>query len=326
MRRLTAGLHGGQLFDKAMRVSHTAPSLLLLIPAYNEEHRIEPVLRDYAEYFKRHYAGEFQLVVVLNGCVDDTIGVVRRVARDYTCISALEIPDPIGKGGALIEGLKLAPLADLIGYVDADGATAPPAFHDLLRSADKAECVIGSRWIPGSVLHQSQSGKRQFASRVFHAIVQLLFWMNIHDTQCGAKVMHRTAVEKVHSALRITDMAFDINLLYALKRAGCRILELPTEWTDKMGSKVVLGRTSLTMLLSAIRMRLIYSPLYRWLRPLRPIETWLYRKLKAPVPLSRTETKRANVKQEGKAGWVLLWLLGVPIPVLLILFLMRGCA
>jgi hypothetical protein len=29
--------------------------------------------------------------------------------------------------------------------------------------------------------------------------------------------------------------------------------------------------------------------------------------------------------EEGKVGWVLLWLLGVPIPVLLILFLLRGC-
>jgi hypothetical protein len=34
----------------------------------------------------------------------------------------------------------------------------------------------------------------------------------------------------------------------------------------------------------------------------------------------------ANRKlEEGKVGWVLLWLLGVPIPVLLILFLLRGC-
>ena len=47
------------------------PSLLLLIPAYNEEARIEPVLREYAEYFRKNYAGECQLVVVLNGCVDD---------------------------------------------------------------------------------------------------------------------------------------------------------------------------------------------------------------------------------------------------------------
>jgi hypothetical protein len=37
--------------------------------------------------------------------------------------------------------------------------------------------------------------------------------MNIHDTQCGAKVMRRKAIETVHSSLRIADMAFDINLL-----------------------------------------------------------------------------------------------------------------
>jgi hypothetical protein len=30
-------------------------------------------------------------------------------------------------------------------------------------------------------------------------------------------------------------------------------------------------------------------------------------------------------EQAGKAGWILLWLLGVPIPILIILFLIRGC-
>jgi len=260
-------------------------SLLLLIPAYNEADRIEPVLRDYAGYFQQHYAGKFQLVVILNGCRDNTLGVVQRVAAEFPSIRALEFKDPIGKGGALIEGLKLASLADLVGYVDADGATPPRAFHELVKRMDEADCVIGSRWVSGAILHQEQTRKRQFASRAFHLIVQFLFWMNIRDTQCGAKVMRREAIEEIHSRLRIADMAFDINLLYSLKHAGYRILEVPTEWTDKIGSKVTLGRTSLVMLLSAIRIRLIYSPFYNWLRPLRPVEAWIYRKLKAPQPL-----------------------------------------
>lgn len=260
-------------------------SLLLLIPAYNEEQRIEPVLREYGAFFRDNYKGKFQLVVVLNGCRDDTIGVVRRVAKDFFSISAIEFPDPIGKGGALIEGLRLAPLADIIGYVDADGATAPPAFLDLVRHLEEADCVIGSRWIKGAVLHQAQTNRRQFASRIFHLIVQSFFWMNIRDTQCGAKVMKRQAVEKVHSQLRISDMAFDINLLYSLKRAGLRILEVPTEWTDKVGSKVVLGRTSMTMLASVIRLRLVYSPLKPLLRRFAWLEAWIYRTLRAPAPL-----------------------------------------
>ena len=264
-----------------------APSVLLLIPAYNEEQRIEPVLRAYAQHFRKHYAGKFQIVVVLNGCFDDTIGVVRRVAVDFPEVRTLNFPAPIGKGGALIEGLALAPNADLIGYVDADGATSPAAFHELARRCGEADCVIGSRWLPGAVLHQAQTNRRQFASRVFHAVVQLLFWMNIRDTQCGAKIMRRTAVEKVHSRLCIADMAFDINLLHELKREGLRVLEVPTEWTDQIGSKVRLGRTSLAMLLSVIRLRLIYSPFYRWLRLLRPLETWVYLKLSAPPPRPR---------------------------------------
>ena len=268
------------------------PSLLILIPAYNEERRIEPVLRDYAQFFGTHYSGKFQLDVVLNGCTDNTLGVVQRVAAEYPAVRALEFKEPIGKGGALIEGLKLALHADLIGYVDADGATPPHAFLDLVRHIGAADCVIGSRWLPGAVIHQSQTGNRQFASRVFHLIVQLLFWLNIRDTQCGAKVMKREAVEKIHSNLSIADMAFDINLLVALKRAGFRIQEVPTEWTDQAGSKVALGRSSLTMFLSVVRVRLIYSPFYKLLRPLRPLEGWVYTRLRAPRPLAGPDLKK----------------------------------
>jgi glycosyltransferase involved in cell wall biosynthesis len=283
-------------------VTPPAPSLLLLIPAYNEESRIQPVLLEYAEYFHEHYAGKFQLTVVLNGCRDNTIGVVQKVAEAYPAVHFLDFPEPIGKGGALIEGLKLAPLADLIGYVDADGATGPRAFHDLVKRGDEADCIIGSRWLPGAVLHQSQSGRRRFASRVFHAIVEFFFRMKIRDTQCGAKVMHRKAVEKIHGSLRIADMAFDINLLYALKRAGFKVLEVPTEWTDKIGSKVALGRTSFVMLLSVIRLRLFYSPLYKWLRPLSPLEGWIYTKLRAPRPRHGPGPEGKNSGDAKKSG------------------------
>ena len=267
------------------------PSLLILIPAYNEERRIEPVLRDYARFFQENYQGKFQIVVVLNGCTDNTLGVVQKVAAELPMVRVDEFKEPIGKGGALIEGLKLASQGDLIGYVDADGATPPRAFLELVKQIGDADCVIGSRWMPGAIIHQSQASRRQFASRAFHVIVQLLFWLNIRDTQCGAKVMRREVVEKIHDHLRIADMAFDINLLVSIKRAGFRIREVPTEWTDKIGSKVTLGRTSLTMFLSVLRIRLIYSPLYKWLRPLRPLEAWIYKKLHQPQPLPAPETK-----------------------------------
>lgn len=271
----------------------TEPSLLLLIPAYNEEARIEPVLREYGRYFLEHYRGKFQLVVVLNGCRDNTRGVVEKVAKDFPSISLLDFPEPIGKGGALIEGLKLAPLADVIGYVDADGASPPHALHALVKRIGEADCVIGSRWLPGAVLHQAQPWVRRFTSRCFHLIVESLLWMHIKDTQCPCKVMRRAAVETIHSSLRIADLAFDVNLLYSLKRAGFTVLEVPTEWTDKIGSKVSasLFRASLTMFLSVVRVRLVYWPsVYKFIRALglEPLEAWVYRKLRQPPPRPRS--------------------------------------
>lgn len=270
----------------------------MLIPAYNEEERIGPVLRDYAQYFRVHYTGEFKMVVVLNGCRDNTLGVVRDAAKVFPEIRWLEFQAPIGKGGALIEGLRLWPEADLIGYVDADGATAPPAFLDLIRHCRDVDCAIGSRWIPGAVLEQAQSTKRRVFSRVFHLYVELLLHMRIKDTQCGAKVMRRAAMEKIHSNLRIADVAFDINLLYSLKKAGFSVREVPTVWTDKIGSKMQLNKGALAILLSVLRLRFIYSPwLYRLLRPLRPLEAWIYRKLRSPQPLPGPEPERDRKQQ-----------------------------
>jgi glycosyltransferase involved in cell wall biosynthesis len=262
--------------------------LLILIPAYNEEARIEPVLRDYAKFFQKNYSGHFQIVVVLNGCRDNTLDVVQRVGKDFSCMSWLSFSAPIGKGGALIEGLKLAENADLIGYVDADGATGPAAFFKLISFTENADCVIGSRWLPGSELLQAQPKFRQFISRCFHFIVELFFGLHIKDTQCPCKLLRRAAVEKIHSSLTVADLAFDVNLLVALNRAGLRVLEVPIEWTDKVGSKVTssLFRQSLIMFLSVVRIRLIYWPrLYKLLLPLRPLETWVYKKLRAPLRL-----------------------------------------
>lgn len=39
----------------------------------------------------------------------------------------------------------------------------------------------------------------------------------------------------------------------------------------------------------------------------------------------QVETKAFSKLEDGKVGWILLWALGVPIPILLVLFVLRGC-
>ncbi len=260
------------------------PSVLLLVPAYNEQDRIGPTLRRYAACFAAGYAGKFEIVVVVNGCRDNTLAVVEQLEAELPAIRHLVIPDRVGKGGALIEGLKLAGQADIIGYADADGATAPESLLRLVAVCREYDCAVGSRRVAGAVIHQLQPTHRIFASKVFHGIVEFLFRMGIKDTQCGAKFLRQHAALKVQDALHIADMAFDVNLLFALKRAGCSLHETPVDWTDHLGSKVRYFRTSLVMFLSVVRLRLVYSPFYRWLLPLRPLETWVYLSLRTPPP------------------------------------------
>src|SRR6185436_17275944 len=109
----------------------------------------------------------------------------------------------------------------------------------------------------------------------------------------------RRAVEGVHSALRIADVAFDINLLYSLKRNGFSIREVPTTWTDQIGTKIRLNKGAFGILLSVIRLRQVYSPFYKLLRPLRPLEGWIYKKLRALQPLPGPLIERKRPKKEG---------------------------
>jgi hypothetical protein len=179
--------------------------------------------------------------------------------------------------------------------VDADGATPPEAFLDLAQraAAGMADCVIASRWISGARVDVAQTHDRRRASRLFHHVVEALFWMGIKDTQCGAKVMRRESVEQIQPYLRLADLAFDVNLLYSLKRAGFSVAEVPTVWTDKSGSKVAFNfRTSLNMLLSLFRLRILYSPFNRLLNPLSPLVMWAYRKLNVPPPRTEAEAQQ----------------------------------
>jgi hypothetical protein len=90
--------------------------------------------------------------------------------------------------------------------------------------------------------------------------------MNYRDTQCGAKIFRRKAMEQIISSLGITQWAYDIDVLYQMKRNNLRIREFPTVWSDKDYSKLNLKKASSGMLLGVIRLRMLYSPAKDFIR------------------------------------------------------------
>jgi glycosyltransferase involved in cell wall biosynthesis len=237
--------------------------LSIIIPAYNEEARIGPMLEAYGRYFVQKYGADVELIVVVNGSTDRTEQIASEFEQRYPQLRARIEPKPIGKGGALMMGFSEA-RGDLVGFVDADISTPPEAFQDLVDHIGDAGAIIASRWIKGSVVSPRQPLARRAASRVFNQIVRTMFGLAITDTQCGAKLMTGEAIRRVLPWLGVTRWAFDVDLLFQLRRAGQRIIEWPTVWHDSSGSRLKVGKVSGEMLLAILRLRMLYSPL-RWI-------------------------------------------------------------
>ncbi len=233
--------------------------LTIVVPAYNEEHRIGRMLDAYLPFFTEKYADDVEFIVVVNGSTDDTVKVVTEFCEKYPQLRVVLEPRPIGKGGAVMEGFGGA-RGELVGYVDADGSTPPEAFSDLVEHADDVPAIIASRWIRGAVVRPKQPLIRRVASRVFNLMTHLLFGLKVHDTQCGAKVFHKDVIDAAAPHIGITKWAFDVDLLFQVRRAGFAIAEIPTTWSDVEGSKIAVTESSLEMLAALVRLRLVYSP------------------------------------------------------------------
>lgn len=237
--------------------------LSIVIPAYNEEARLGRSLQVYHDYFAPAYGAEAEIIVVVNGSADATERVARDFAVTHPMVTVLVEPRKVGKGGAIMIGFRAAQ-GEIVGFSDADAATPPDAFDDLVRNLGDAGGAIATRWHPDAQVWPRQTWQRRLASRLFNGVVELLFGLGLRDTQCGAKVLSRAAMRKVLPHIGITRWAFDVDLLFQLRRAGFRVIERPTKWHDVGGSQLRLGRASAEMLVALIRLRLIYSPL-RWI-------------------------------------------------------------
>jgi glycosyltransferase involved in cell wall biosynthesis len=200
-----------------------------------------------------------EIIVVVNGSSDNTLAVITEYAGTHPIVSVVNEPRRVGKGGAVMLGLREAQGA-LVGFVDADGSTSPEAYYDLVEGIGDAGCIIASRWIKGSVVEPQQPLSRRIASRIFNVVVKLFFGFRVHDTQCGAKLFKREVIDTILPEIGITKWAFDVDMLFCTRRHGYRIVEIPTVWRDAAGSKIRVGRVSTEMALAMIRLRLLYSP------------------------------------------------------------------
>lgn len=240
--------------DPALPTNDPSPQLTVVVPAYNEEQRIDQSLRRMLSYFATQpYRAE--ILVVDDGSTDRTAEHVRDIAQGRSDLQLLSYEGNHGKGYAVRYGMLRAS-GDYVLFSDADLATPIEEVEKLMAAIRSgADIAIGSRDIPGAKLEKRQSAIREMGGKLFNRFVQLLAVPGIHDTQCGFKLFTRAAAQNVFSRCRIDNFSFDVEALFLGRRLGYVIAEVPIRWAHQEGSKVRFVRDALRMVKTLFRIR-----------------------------------------------------------------------
>jgi glycosyltransferase involved in cell wall biosynthesis len=195
------------------------------------------------------------MIVVANACTDKTPQLVRDLSEQLTRLRMVEM-ERRGKGHAILEGFRQARGRFAL-FCDSDGATEEADILNLLRKVEsgRADCVIGSRWLPDSNVPVPQPLRRRIASRIFNLAVRILFGFPYRDTQCGAKAFNRKALDVLLERVAAGGYHFDCEVLWKLNQAGLKVIEVPITWRDQGGSGIRAGRDGIRMLTELIRIR-----------------------------------------------------------------------
>ncbi len=224
--------------------------LEFLIPAYNEEKRIGNTLGALTSAFP-----DSECLVVFDGN-DRTPEMISK----FPNVRLIAYGRRLGKGRAVIEGLKNAKSTDTIVLIDADLPVTVKDIKSAIGSLGDADMLIASR------LYADLPRSRLYLHDMFNSLAKIFFpqLKRFRDWQAGFKVINVKSIKKVKDELVMNDFVFDTNLIFSFISNGMKVIEYPMVWKhEESGSKVSssLFKVILMMFLSLVKLRVYYSPL-----------------------------------------------------------------
>lgn len=232
------------------------PPISVVIPAYNEGHRIGDSLRQTVAYLETN-SPQSELIVVNDGSSDATSAIARHALTNAKIDHRLLENSPNqGKGHVVRKGL-LAATKPVALFFDADLSTPLseiPKVIEPIANGD-VDLAFGSRALDRSLIGTQQSWVRDRGGRVFNLLVRLTSGLPFWDTQCGFKAFRMEVCRPIIARALVAGFAFDVELLYLARQAGLRLREIPVRWNHAQGSKVRFLHDSVRMLREILALR-----------------------------------------------------------------------
>jgi dolichol-phosphate mannosyltransferase len=173
--------------------SDCIPGMLsVVVPAHNEEGRIEKTVRDIHASLS-DAAIRHEILVVNDNSQDRTEEVLKRVAGEIAELRGINNPPPNGFGYAVRAGLA-AFRGDAVAIVMADGSDSPTDLVALYRKLnDGCDCVFGSRFIRGAKV-VGYPWPKLLLNRLANFCIRVLFWIGYNDVTNAFKLYRRSVI------------------------------------------------------------------------------------------------------------------------------------
>jgi dolichyl-phosphate beta-glucosyltransferase len=218
------------------------PTVSLVLPAYNEQHRIPPlldVLRSTAAADLEAAGLELlEIVLVDDGSTDGTPALIEAEAARDPRLRAITLSHNRGKGGAVCAGVEAA-RGELSLIADVDLSTPLSEIGKLYEPLrEGADIAIGSRTLDPSIVQRSTY--RRLLGRAFNLLVRALTGLRHRDTQCGFKLSPTGVARGLLRGQLIERYAFDVETLMRARHAGYAVQEVPVIWIENPASPVGL--------------------------------------------------------------------------------------
>ena len=246
-------------------------NVYVLLPAYNEEENIQPLIEQWADC-KEQLNKELELNLIMlpidDKSTDNTKEILMNMENNY--IKPIYHKANLGLGGGLNPGfsyfIKNASQGDLIFVMDADNTHNPKYCLDMIRKlySDKLDCVIASRYCENSEIVGVPS-HRNFLSSGARAYYTLVLGIpHVKDYTCGYRVYTYEIIKKAYEKYGenfIQEKGFScmMEIIYKIHLLGGKVGEtgFVLRYDNKLGeSKMKVMKTIKNSLKTALKLRL----------------------------------------------------------------------
>lgn len=216
----------------------------VVLPTYNEIENLEAMVAAVLPTLREARGRDgFRVLVVDDSSPDGTGDRADRLAAEHAELRVLHRPVREGLGPAYLAGfgVALAGGATHVIEMDADFSHEPHDLPRLLRAAETADLVLGSRYVTGGVV-ADWGLLRRVVSLGGSWYARRVLGLDVQDLTGGFKCFRREVLEGIDlPSIRSKGYAFQVELTYRAARAGYRVVEIPIVFRDRR-----LGRSKMS--------------------------------------------------------------------------------